>query len=197
MHSEQKEYWNNRYKEAQTAWDMGYPSTPIKTFIDGLVDKNQPVLIPGCGNAYEAEYLLNQGFTNITLLDIAPIVVEAVSQKLKSHIDSGNLTVICRDFFEHKGSYQLILEQTFFCAIPVGLRKQYASKMHELLSQNGILAGLLFNFPLTEQGPPFGGSKDEYLGYFDPLFTVLKLEECINSIKSREGRELFMLLQKK
>ena len=54
---DQKEYWINRYKEERTGWDIGYPSTPLKEYIDQLQDKNLRILIPGAGNGYEAEYL--------------------------------------------------------------------------------------------------------------------------------------------
>ncbi|WP_315822136.1 hypothetical protein [Paraflavitalea speifideaquila] len=66
------DYWDNRYQHQQTGWDIGYVSTPIKDYIDQLIHKDLAILIPGCGNSYEAEYLLQQGFTHITLIDIAP-----------------------------------------------------------------------------------------------------------------------------
>jgi hypothetical protein len=44
---------------------------PIKNYIDTLKDKDIAILIPGCGNTYEAAYLLEQGFTNVTVIDIA------------------------------------------------------------------------------------------------------------------------------
>jgi len=39
--------------------------------------------------------------------------------------------------------------------------------MSELLLINGKLVGLLFNIPLFEDRPPFGGSKKEYITYFN------------------------------
>jgi hypothetical protein len=66
-----KDYWENRYSNVQIGWDIGYPSTPIKTYIDQLVDKSLRILIPGAGNSYEAEYLWNKGFKNIYVLDFA------------------------------------------------------------------------------------------------------------------------------
>jgi hypothetical protein len=48
-------------------------------------NKNVKILIPGCGNAHEAELLLEEGFKNITLLDIAPKACEIISKKF-SHM---------------------------------------------------------------------------------------------------------------
>lgn len=58
METEKSEetYWTTRYKEKKTGWDIGYPSTPIKAYADQLTDKQLKILIPGAGNAYEAEY---------------------------------------------------------------------------------------------------------------------------------------------
>ena len=65
------EYWQNRYVKNETGWDIGYISSPIKEYIDQLTDKSIKILIPGCGNSYEAEYIWNKGFTNLHLLDYA------------------------------------------------------------------------------------------------------------------------------
>jgi methyl halide transferase len=189
-------YWNQRYAESQIGWDIGHPSPPLKLYIDGLRDKNQRILIPGCGNAYEAEYLLQKGFTNITLIDIAPLVVNNLIAKLNKYIIERKLHVLLGDFFELKDQFDTILEQTFFCALNPSLRTEYARHMHSLLAPKGTLAGLLFNFPLTDEGPPFGGSVEEYQKCFAPYFEIRKLEACYNSIKPREGRELFVRLVK-
>ena len=123
-----------------------------------MKDTRISVLIPGCGNTYEAEYLLEKGFTNITVIDIAPTLVEKLKEKFKN---TTAIRIIQGDFFEHKGSYDLILEQTFFCALPPQMRQKYVWKMHHLLSKNGKIAGLLFNRSF-EISPPFGGNTTEY-----------------------------------
>ena len=62
--SNEQEYWDSRYETHETGWDIGEPSTPLKTYIDQLRDKSISVLIPGAGNAYEAAYLYENGFFN-------------------------------------------------------------------------------------------------------------------------------------
>ena len=77
------DYWNDRYKQNEIGWDIGYPSTPLKTYIDQLTNKDISILIPGGGNSYEAAYLLEKGFTNITVIDLAPLVTDNLKEKLK------------------------------------------------------------------------------------------------------------------
>lgn len=185
------EYWENRYKEEQTGWDIGKPSTPLADFIDSIPNKNAAILIPGCGNSYEAEYLVEKGFTHVTVIDIAPSPVERLQQKI-----GDKAKVLLQDFFEHKGQYDYILEQTFFCALDPSLRPAYVIKMKELLTEQGKLAGVLFNRQF-ETNPPFGGSKKEYEELFARELQIKKMEECYNSIPPRAGTELFFIATKK
>jgi cyclopropane fatty-acyl-phospholipid synthase-like methyltransferase len=185
------EYWEHLYQEKQTAWDIGRPSTPLAEYIDSLKHKDASILIPGCGNSYEAEYLVEKGFTNLTVIDIALSPVKRLQEKI-----GDQATVIQNDFFEHQGQYDHILEQTFFCALNPALRPTYVQKMNELLSDNGKLAGVLFNRQF-ETNPPFGGSKEEYLELFPKHLHLVKMEMCYNSIPQRAGNELFFIATKK
>ncbi len=186
-------YWEEKYKNNNTGWNIGYPSTPIKTYIDQIKDKSIKILIPGAGNAYEAEYLHNKGFTNVWVLDLAKQPLINLKNRVHTfpdnHLMQGN-------FFEHTKQYDLILEQTFFCALNPTLRDKYVKKMAYLLSPKGKLVGLLFDFELTEQGPPFGGSLAEYKKRFSKYFKIRVLERAHNSIKPRNGRELFAIFEK-
>ncbi len=187
-------YWNTRYQEKQTGWDLKQVSPPLKAYIDQLVEKDIPILIPGCGNAYEATYLAEAGFNNITIIDIAPLLVEELKNKLRNY---ASIRIIEVDFFEHEGNYGLILEQTFFCAIHPTLRAQYVQKMHSLLLNNGKLVGLLFDTLFEKEGPPFGGTAKNYRLQFEPYFHFTYFDPCYNSFYKREGTELFINLIKK
>jgi SAM-dependent methyltransferase len=192
-----EEYWSQRYKDAQTGWDIGSPSTPLKEYIDHLTDTNLKILIPGAGNAYEAEYLIQQGFTNVFILDISEIPLREFQQR-NPEFPSKNL--LCDDFFKHSETYDLILEQTFFCSFPPlpETRKHYAKHISELLQPKGKLVGLWFDFPLTDdlEKRPFGGSKTEYLHYFEPYLNIQTFEKAYNSIPPRAGNELFGIFVK-
>ena len=189
-----KTYWNNQYDANATGWDLGEVSPPIKAYTDQLTNKNLRILIPGCGNTYEAEYLLQQGFTDVTIIDIAPTLVAQLKEKFASN---PHIKIIFGDFFEHAGAYDLILEQTFFCAINPPLRKDYVAKMNELLSPNGRLVGVLFDREFEQQGPPFGGFKHQYEPMFEKYFHFKTFELCKNSFVKRAGTELFINFSKK
>jgi len=185
-------YWSKRYQNNETAWDIGAPSTPLKEYIDQLENKNIKILIPGCGNAYEAQYLFENGFKNVFVIDLSPIPLQNLKKRVPNFPDNQLLE---GDFFELTNQFDLILEQTMFCAIDPRLRMNYARKASELLVEKGKLVGVLFNREF-DGGPPFGGTKEEYLDYFSTHFQNVHLEPCYNSIKPRQNSELFMICEK-
>lgn len=189
-----KEFWSDRWKNNTTGWDIGEISRPIKEYIDQLEDKSIKILIPGAGNAHEGEYLWKQGFTNVHIIDISEYPL-ASFQERNPNFPKENL--ICADFFDFNESFDLVIEQTFFCALNPQLRKKYVKKMNEILKTNGKLVGVMFDFPLTDEGPPFGGSTEEYKSSFSEDFSVEIMDRCINSIEPRQGRELFVKMIKK
>ena len=188
------DFWDNRYQSNDTGWDLGTVSPPLKAYFDQLTNLDLKILIPGGGNSYEAEYLFNNGFKNVYVVDLSQTALDNLKHRIPD-FPSSNL--ILDNFFDLSIAFDLIIEQTFFCAINPSLRADYAKKASEILNVNGKVAGLLFDATLNTTHPPFGGSKTEYLGYFNPYFDIRIMDASYNSIKPRAGRELFFIIQKK
>lgn len=188
-----KEYWNDRYRSNRMGWNIGYPSTPLKSYMDNWGNKEAAILIPGAGNAYEAEYLHQQGFSHVYVMDWSQLALDGFRERVPAFpVDH----LLLEDFFDHKGQYDLILEQTFFCAIDPSLRANYARHMYHNLKPGGLLVGVLFDVPLNEDKPPFGGHHTEYEALFAPFFRFNSFGPCENSIPERAGSEWFIELEK-
>jgi SAM-dependent methyltransferase len=190
-----KDYWDNRYATNATGWNVGKVSTPLKNYIDQIANKSVSILIPGGGNGHEALYLSENGFSNITIVDISPIAIASLGETFAQK-GIHNIQLICTDFFEFKGTFDLILEQTFFCALDPQLREAYIKKMAELINKDGKLVGLLFDTEF-KVSPPFGGNLSDYQVQFAKNFEIIKMEPCYNSIAPRAGNELFFICTSK
>ena len=94
-----KAYWNGRYSNNDTGWDLGAVSPPLKAYFDQLNDKNIKILIPGCGNSHEGEYLLAQGYTNVHLIDISTEALNNIKRRVPA-FPCENLH--CENFFDHQ-----------------------------------------------------------------------------------------------
>lgn len=188
-------FWQNRYDMGETQWDIGQVSPPLKAYFDQLTDKTLKILIAGAGNAYEAGYLHEQGFKNVYVVDFAQAPLENFAQK---YPDFPQAHLIQADFFtlDMPQAFDLIIEQTFLCAIDPTRRSEYAKQMQRLLKPTGKLVGVLFDTEFA-QNPPFGGSLSEYQTLFEKDFVIKKLERCHNSIAPRQDSELFVMLASK
>jgi SAM-dependent methyltransferase len=184
-----QDFWNFRWENQLTGWDIGKASPALVQYFEQVEDKNLAILIPGCGNAHEAEALIALGFSNITLIDIAPKAVEILNKKFGA---LPQVKVICADFFDHQGQYDRIVEQTFFCTLPLGRRSQYLHQVKSLLKTNGRLVGLLFDREFEHQGPPYGGKAADYEKLFAKEMEISTLVACYNSIAPRANTELFI-----
>lgn len=186
-------YWDNFFIEGKLSWDIGYVSTPLKEYFDQIGDKSIKILVPGAGNGWEVEYLFRSGFSETYMLDISKEAINSFKNRVPDFPDNN---IFYEDFFKHEGTYDLIVEQTFFSSLPRALRTDYVENMHRLLKPGGKLVGLLFNHEFGFDKPPFGGSVEEYRGLFVSRFSFIHFQTAYNSIKPRKGRELFFLLLK-
>jgi methyl halide transferase len=191
--ADSENYWSERYSSGDIPWDTGGITTPLKEYADQLTAHDLKILIPGAGNAHEGEYLFRKGFRNIYIADISDKPLRAFRNRCPEFPENN---LLHGDFFDLKGAYDLILEQTFFCALPPGRRKEYVQKCYELLKPGGKLTGVLFDDPLNSEHPPYGGNLKEYEKLFIPPFRKLVMERCYNSISPRTNKEVFISLEK-
>lgn len=192
-------FWQQRYETDSIGWDMGEVSPPLKAYIDQLPEsaKDQAILVPGAGNAYEVGYLHEQGFTNVTLVDFALAPIEAFA---KRYPDFPAEHLIYADFFTlsaEQYQFDWVLEQTFFCAISPSRRDEYVQQMAALLKPNGKLVGLLFDKDFGRDEPPYGGTQAEYQKRFEANFVIDIMAPSYNSHPARQGSELFIKMSVK
>jgi SAM-dependent methyltransferase len=192
MNELNKEYWSSRYQNNQTGWDLGGVSPPLKAYFDQMTNKDVKILIPGCGRGYEGIYLWQNGFKNVYFADFSPEAIQHIQNTIPEIPEN---QLVCQDFFTIENDFDLIVEQTMFCAINPGLREKYVKKTKELLNPNGKMIGLLFNRDF-EGGPPFGGSEKEYKNLFSKYFELKIMENSVNSVAPRQGHELFFIARK-
>ena len=188
------QYWDYRYKQHQTGWDIGYISAPLKEYFDQLTDNKLKILIPGAGKGWEAEYLFKKGFINTFMLDYSEEAIMSLKCRFPGFPESN---LIYDDFFNHKNNYDMIVEQTFFCSLHPSQRVDYVKGIAAMLVPGGKLVGVLFNQIFDKGGPPFGGTKNEYVDLFESNFDIKIMDTAYNSITPRQDQELFINLIKK
>ena len=153
--------------------------------------------MPGCGRGHEVIYLTENGF-EVTAVDYSSGAVN----HLKSTVQERKLKckVLHMDFFgidsTHNGVYDLLIEQTFFCAISPEQRPSYVSTVARALKQGGMLAGLFYHTG-KEGGPPFNTTREDILKHFSDSFEIQQLSKSEDSAEQRKNKEWLVILVKK
>ncbi len=193
-------FWEIRYQESQTSWDIGEPAPPL---VDFLASPKAPstgkVLVPGCGHGHEALYLAEHGF-EVVGVDFAPSAVEYCRHKAhekgldkQAHFEQHDLFKLPPTF---EGAFDFAVEHTCFCAIDLALRPQYAQVIHDILKPGGKLLAVFWAHN-REGGPPYRTSAGEIQRLFSPLFDIEQLQPAKRWHPRRNGDELWGVLTRK
>ena len=164
--------WEKRYADEDTPWDKGEPAPGL---IDWLNKQNLAqetrVLVPGCGRGHDASAWAKTGFET-TGLDLSESALSDARQKYEA---LSNLAFFPGNFLEGKPQepYDLVFEHTLYCAIDPSRRDEYAQALNHWLKPGGYFLAIHFVFPLNEEGPPFGASKEEIIKRFEPGLELL------------------------
>ncbi|KAL8862614.1 MAG: hypothetical protein Q9178_001112 [Gyalolechia marmorata] len=178
-------------------WDRGGPNPALVDLLDskrGLIGdyfieeddgtkRRKTALVPGCGRGYDVLLLASYGYDAYGL-EVSDKAVERCLEEKKTNGSkyltnmhsggAGTSTFLQGDFFAGEwnnavtgGTFDLIYDYTFFCALSPVMRPAWAQRMSQLLTKAppGYLICLEFptyKDPLTG-GPPFGLTSQTYL----------------------------------
>ena len=165
--------WEKRYLEADTPWDKGEPAPGLIDWLQKkTLEEDARVLVPGCGRGHDASAWAKAGYET-TGMDLSDLALSGAREKYES---LPNLAFFPGNFLEDKPQepYDLIFEHTLYCAIDPIRRDEYAQALNHWLKPGGHFLAIHFVFPLLEEGPPFGASKDEIINDSSPHLKLIE-----------------------
>lgn len=179
-------FWDERFERGFTPWDQAGVLPAFEAFATAHPDA--AVLIPGCGNAWEARWLAERGRT-VRAIDFAPSAVARARAVLGEYAD----VVEEADFYTYAPPFPpaWIFERAFLCALPKAQRADYARRMAGLLAPDALLAGYFF-IGETPKGPPFGIARAELDALLTPYFTLIDDQPVEGSLAVFQGRERWL-----
>ena len=117
----------------------------------------------------------------------AKAFVESVPADKKP--EDGKLELKEANFFALEGSFDVIYDYTFLCALHPDAREKWAAQMAKLLAPNGELVTLIFPIVEKEGGPPYAMSMDLVKSLLEPLGFEAKTLEMLPDDMCHKGRE--------
>lgn len=190
--SSKPDFWESRYQDKFIPWDAGKVPDSLRQYLPRLRPGTR-ILIPGCGSAYEACYLAENGF-DVLAIDFSPAAVALAKKNLAGFGDIVRLA----DFFEFDPGkpFDVIYERAFLCALPRKMWSGYAERCAQLLNPDGVVAGFFF-FAETPKGPPFGTSQPELDALLNPHFERIEDQPVTDSIEVFSGKERWQVWRRK
>lgn len=98
-----KEHWEKVFstkQENEVSWYQPNPETSINFFKVNEISKDAKIIDIGGGDSYLIDYLLDLGYTNLTLLDISSHAIERIKNRLGAK--GTNVTFIVSDVLDFK-----------------------------------------------------------------------------------------------
>lgn len=195
LSSEQPTFWQSRYQDRRTPWDLGTVAPPFVSFYT----RNQQTLVPGkmavlgSGYGHDAAFFAQQGF-DVTGFDY---VAEAVSEARSRYgqwarFEQADIFQLDPQLY---GTFDYVLEHTCFCAIPPHQRPAYVDVVHHLLKPHGYFIGLIWA-DVDEDGPPYPSTTEALRTQFSPFFRIDRIEVPQDSVEDRQRQELFCVFQR-
>ena len=178
------------------AWNLDSPSESLKDMLPRMKLPKSRILILGCGDSHDASVFAERGHV-VTAVDISSHAIER-SKKLFGHIP--NISWLQSDLFKlpssFNGAFDLVYEYTCLCAINPNQRKDLVQTWSRCLHDQGQIMGTFFCMH-KRNGPPFGATEWEFRELLKKRFQTLIWTRWRKSIPRRQGRELFILAQKR
>ena len=190
--------WEARYQMGDTPWEKGEAAPPLIDFLSRHAIRGK-VLIPGCGTGHDVRALAAHAPEEIfpvglDLSETAITLARSIPPAGRETYEQGNLFTLPDSWSQR---FDWVVEHTCFCAIPPSLRTEYCRAISATLKPGGRFFAIFYLNPGSEEGPPFGVSKEEISQLFDADFELLESWVPEQTFVGREGRELCQLRSKK
>lgn len=184
-------FWDERFAHGFTPWDQQGVPPAFAEFATGRAPG--PVLIPGCGSAYEAGWLAQRGWP-VTAIDFSAAAVQAARQQLATQPGAEAACLLQADFFAYAPTQppQWIYERAFLCALPPARRLDYARRMAQLAAPGCLLAGLFWFGESENKRPPFAISRAELDALLVPYFSCIEEHPVSESLPVFAGCERWL-----
>ena len=112
-----KSHWEKIYKEKspqEVSWTQETPTTSIDFFNDFKIQKDDPIIDVGGGESKFVDYLIDNGYKNISVLDISENAINNVKKRIGSRSEFINWIICDINEFEPEENYVVWHDRAVF-----------------------------------------------------------------------------------
>ena len=112
-----KSHWEKIYKEKspqEVSWTQETPTTSIDFFNDFKIQKDDPIIDVGGGESKFVDYLIDNGYKNISVLDISENAINNAKKRIGSRSKFINWIICDINEFEPEENYVVWHDRAVF-----------------------------------------------------------------------------------
>ena len=190
-----KSHWEKIYSEKspqEVSWTQEIPETSIKFFNDFKLSKTSPIIDIGGGESKFVDYLLEEGYQNISVLDISENAIKRAKDRLGKK--SKNIEWIVCDIndFKPKKKYALWHDRAVFHFLTYDININKYVENVKLYSENFIVGTFSTSGPKKCSGLDITQYNKSLLSRLFEEFMAIKKIEHINHITPFETTQNFI-----
>mmetsp|Transcript_50481 Transcript_50481/g.99718 ORF Transcript_50481/g.99718 Transcript_50481/m.99718 type:complete len:212 (+) Transcript_50481:89-724(+) len=159
------EYWDERYTRDPEPFDWYQRWAGLKDTLLEYIQQNHSILMLGAGNSRLSEEMYEEGFHNITNIDISMVVTKAMQEKYRDKPGMTYVQMDARNLEMGEGTFNVVLDKATLDSILCGEgstnnAQKVLSEISRVLVPNGAYIAISHGQPsyrLTYlQRPEFG-----------------------------------------
>ena len=112
-----KSHWEKIYKEKspqEVSWTQETPTTSIEFFNDFKIQKDDPIIDVGGGESKFVDYLIDNGYKNISVLDISENAINNAKKRIGRRSEFINWIICDINEFEPEENYVVWHDRAVF-----------------------------------------------------------------------------------
>ncbi len=164
---------------------MGQVSRALVAVVEEQCLVFERALVPGCGSGFDVLYFASKlpgTAGTATGLDLSEMAVASATAKAQSLGLEGRARFRTADFFtldDPDGTYDLVYDHTFLCAIEPTLRPAWAAQIARLTRAGGHF--ITYMYPIGDHitGPPYAVHPEHYDALLGAHFERLLLRDIL------------------
>ena len=190
-----KSHWEKIYSEKspqEVSWTQEIPETSIEFFNDFKLSKTSPIIDVGGGESKFVDYLLEEGYQDISVLDISENAIKRAKDRLGKK--SKNIKWIVCDIndFKPMKKYALWHDRAVFHFLTSDININKYVENVKLYSENFIVGTFSTSGPKKCSGLDITQYNKSLLGKLFEEFMAIKKIEHINHITPFETTQNFI-----
>ena len=190
-----KSHWEKIYSEKspqEVSWTQDVPETSIEFFNDFKLSKTSPIIDVGGGESKFVDYLLEEGYQDISVLDISENAIKRAKDRLSKK--SKNIKWIVCDIndFKPMKKYALWHDRAVFHFLTSDININKYVENVKLYSENFIVGTFSTSGPKKCSGLDITQYNKSLLGKLFEEFMAIKKIEHINHITPFETSQNFI-----